>query len=182
MADRPTPRQSTSHRSGSHAPARGSSVAPASGQAELNSIVAGVVDQVVKDREALKKIAAQTKPSRAPVVSAMLLTLVFMGTLGWVLLRPPPPPPFTATDNARAMRFELYLAQRALESFRAVRGRYPASLAEANAAGGHVTYEQQGTGYNLTARVGTQVLTYNSGDDVAPLRAVADSILGQRTK
>ena len=182
MTDRPTPRQSSSQRPSSRTPMRNSSITPAGGQAELNSIVAGVVDQVVKDRAELKKIAAQTKPSRAPIVLAVLLILTFVGTLGWVLFRPPPPPPFTAKDDERAMRFELFLAERAVEAFRAVHDRYPTDLVEAHAAGGHVTYQQQGTGYVLTARVASQQVTWHSGDDVAPLRAVADSILGQRAK
>ena len=161
---------------------RESSLPPAGGQAELNDIVAGVVDQVVRDREELKKIAAQTRPSRAPVILAILLGLAFVGTLGWALLRPPPPPPFTAKDDERAMRFELFLSERAVEAFRAVRGRYPTDLAEAHAAGGHVSYMQQGTGYVLTAKLATQQLTWHSGDDIAPLRSVADSILGGRAK
>jgi hypothetical protein len=161
---------------------RNSSITPASGQAELNNIVAGVVDQVVRDREELQKIAAKTGPSRAPAVLAVLLGLAFVGTVGWALFRPPPPPPFTAKDDERAMRFELFLSERAVEAFRAVRGRYPTDLAEARAAGGHVKYELQGTGYVLTATLGSRQLTWHSGDDVAPLRAVADSILGGRAR
>ncbi|HKV69608.1 MAG TPA: hypothetical protein VJN62_00055 [Gemmatimonadales bacterium] len=145
-------------------------------------LVKSIVQQKVDDAKQLKAEVEKARKKRKHTLPLLLgLTPVFLGLTAWnVLSAGPPKPSFTAADQAASTRFRIYIAEEAIEAYRAAHGVYPANLTQVGVDWGGLHYAVADTMWSIVARLDSGTVTYRHGDPIAPFASAYQSL--QRRK
>ncbi|MGH7569866.1 MAG: hypothetical protein ACREL9_13025, partial [Gemmatimonadales bacterium] len=140
------------------------------------AIVADIIKQKVEEVKHAKQEARRPRERSRAWVIVLGLPLV-LGLTGWNLLRVRERPVvFTATQVDAGVRFKIYLAVQAVETYRQSLGRLPPDLGAVGMDGDGLTYRRTDSTYTIAAEAGagsdgaagTPLYEYRSGDDLTP--------------
>ena len=153
--------------------------AATSSELDLTAAVANVMTKVASDRDE-ERVAAQPKrPSRRNSLVAAVLFAVFLGTTTNALSSPVSGASISPAAEARAARFQLWLASRNVDAFYDSAGVWPESVGAIGVDTGTVAYSRTVSGYVLAVQTAGKTWSHASGDakSKAELNATADSVI-----
>jgi len=145
-------------------------------------LVKSIVQQKVDDAKQLKAEVEKARKQRKSRVPLLLgLTPVFLGLTAWnVFSAGPPHSALSAADQAASTRFRIYIAEEAIEAYRAAHGVYPANLTQVGVDWGGLHYAVSDTTWTIVARLDSSTITYRHGEPIAPFATAYQSL--QRRK
>ena len=151
----------------------------ASGDLDLTAAIANVMTKESADRAAERLSAKPVPPSRRQHLLAAVLALVCVGTTTYALLDSPAAFAISPAVEARAARFQLWLASRNVDAFYDSAGVWPEHIGAIGVDTGSVSYSRSVAGYVLAVQASGRTWRYASDDakSKAELNATADSIL-----
>ena len=149
------------------------------GDLDLSAAVDSVMTKVTEDRVAERAAAKPKAPSRRKQLLAALLFPVFVGTTAYALLTPATAATISPAAEARAARFQLWLASRNVDAFYDSAGVWPETVGAIGVDTGTVSYRRSTTGYVVAIEASGRTWSHESGDATskAELNATADSVL-----
>jgi len=151
---------------------------------DVNEILADFKKQKDIRTEFGKKIEAKSikKPRSGKKLLLVLLPLL-LGLTAWNFVR------FsgetiivTQEEEVQSAEFSIYMIIDGIDSYREANGRLPWNLEMLALDEEMITYEVSGSSYSLTAKVGTQLVTYNDGDDITPFAEAFDRLIAGEAK
>lgn len=156
----------------------------ATGDLDLTAAIANVMTKEKADRAAERAAMAPVPPSRRQYVVAVLLGLVCLGTTAHALLDSPDVITVSPAAEARAARFQLWLASRNVDAFYDSAGVWPETVGAIGVDTGSVSYTRSVAGYVIAMSAGGRTWSHASGDtqSKAALDATADSVLQRNVR
>jgi hypothetical protein len=162
---------------------------PAPPKQALYDAYSQVMRKQAEENEAVRRAAAEARRrSRiriSPVIAIALLTLLATGAYVWVeqpiWLFPPPPLVESEQTQEASLRIGMATAAQRIERFRLVKGRLPATLAEAGSAPTGIRYERQDDHYVIYGTNGPIALTLDSGEPLAKFVGTSFQTLARRS-
>ena len=147
-----------------------------------NDLVAEASEHVKERVEAMAAPSEPPPPSRARGTLLAFLTVALVGVIGWNIY-------FFAFSGKPSSVFEetallasLFLAQQAVEEGWEETGSFPASLVVIGADEEELTFTPTETGYIITATGVYREVSFQRGDDIAPLEAAFQYLLSGEAK
>ncbi|HEY6808723.1 MAG TPA: hypothetical protein VI160_08035 [Gemmatimonadales bacterium] len=141
---------------------------------------AGLVADIMKQRgdELNARNAGAVRPGRRRSVTALLVLLpLALGLTAWNLLGDTGVPEvFSSRERAASIRFQIFLAQQAIEAFHDSASVFPRSLSVIGLDGEGVTYVPGETTYELVGRTDSLTVTFHRGDPIAPYSSAAATL------
>lgn len=133
-------------------------------------LVKSIVKQKVDDALQAKVEAERTRKGKKGRVPLMLgLLPVLVGLTAWnVVTSGPPHSTISTADRLASLRFQIYIAAEAIESYHSVHGVFPSNLTAVGADWQGLHYVPADTTWSIVGRVDTVAVTYQHGQPLAP--------------
>jgi len=143
---------------------------PPSGPSDsVRDHVAAVMNRA-SEHAAAQVLARQAPPPpRSRLYLLGLLSPVLLAVVVWnVAAFTRKPDVFTPGEEEQNAKVAIYIAASAILEYRAETGRLPTSLAAVDLDPEELTFTPEGDGFQLTARIGDQVVTWRSLESLEP--------------
>jgi hypothetical protein len=146
-------------------------------------LVKSIVKQKVDDAKQAKVDAERTRKatkSRVPLMLGLLPVLV--GLTAWnVVHSGPPRSTISPADRLASLRFQIYIAAEAIESYHSVHGVFPGNLTAVGVDWQGLHYVPADTTWSIVGRVDSVAVTYQHGQSLTPF-ASAYQLLQRKRK
>ncbi len=147
--------------------------------AEAQEYIDAIVEQ---DREDAARPAKEYRPRKPQTPSLIMLALVLAGLTAWNVTRITSEPAlFTPAEREADVILDVLLAVDAIEEYVEENGRLPQSLEAIDADAEGLSYQADGTTYELREAHGVEWIVHGRGDDTETLSRRLIELIGDGT-